>query len=286
MTDTFVAVDVETANPDLASICQIGVATFSGGEVTSLWQTYINPEDYFDPYSVAVHGITEGIVADAPRFSSILGELALTLAGKIVVSHTHYDRLALLRAVERSTASFPCCTWLDSARVARRAWSEFSHKGYGLANVAGALGINFRHHDAAEDARATGEIVVKAIASTGLTLSEWLVRVSQPLSSAEPGRISREGSLEGPLVGEVVVFTGALSLPRKEAADWAAAAGCAVEESVNKRTTLLVVGDQDIRLLAGHEKSAKHRKAEELISKGQGLRILGEKDFRALVGNR
>jgi len=38
---------------------------------------------------------------------------------------------------------------------------------------------------------------------------------------------------------------------------------------VTKATTLLIVGDQDIGRLAGHEKSSKHRKAEKLIEKGR-----------------
>jgi hypothetical protein len=65
--------------------------------------------------------------------------------------------------------------------------------------------------------------------------------------------------------------------------DLAAAAGCSVAGGVTTHTTLLVVGDQDIRKLAGHEKSSKHRKAEELIRKGQSIRILGESDFQKIV---
>ena len=53
--------------------------------------------------------------------------------------------------------------------------------------------------------------------------------------------------------------------------------------SVTKHTTMLVVGDQDLRRLAGHEKSSKHMKAEELIAKGQPIRILGESDFMRIV---
>ncbi len=49
---------------------------------------------------------------------------------------------------------------------------------------------------------------------------------------------------------------------------------------VTKHTTLLVVGDQDLRKLNGQEKISKHRKAEQLIAKGQALRILGESDFK------
>jgi DNA polymerase-3 subunit epsilon len=74
-----------------------------------------------------------------------------------------------------------------------------------------------------------------------------------------------------------------ISLPRREAAAIASAAGCEVVDSVTKRTTLLVVGDQDIRRLAGEEKSSKHRKADELIAKGQPIRILCESDFEHLL---
>ena len=71
---------------------------------------------------------------------------------------------------------------------------------------------------------------------------------------------------------------------RHDAAVAAANAGCQVDDGVTKHTTLLVVGDQDIRKLAGHEKSSKHRKAEELINKGQRIRIVGESDFKSIVG--
>jgi DNA polymerase-3 subunit epsilon len=72
-------------------------------------------------------------------------------------------------------------------------------------------------------------------------------------------------------------------MPRREAADLAAAIGCTVEDGVTKKTTLLVVGDQDVRRLAGHEKSSKHRKAESLIETGQPIRILRESDFKKLA---
>jgi DNA polymerase-3 subunit epsilon len=48
---------------------------------------------------------------------------------------------------------------------------------------------------------------------------------------------------------------------------------------------MLVVGDQDLRVLAGHNKSSKHIKAELLIAKGQPIRILGESDFMRIVSH-
>ncbi|MFH2101900.1 MAG: BRCT domain-containing protein [Chloroflexota bacterium] len=175
------------------------------------------------------------------------------------------------------------CIWLDTARVSRRAWTQFAYQGYGLASIAGELGIKFRHHDALEDARAAGEILVRAVRDTGINVQDWLARVNQPIFGANGYKITRDGAPDGPLAGEVVIFTGALSIPRREAADMAASIGCDVGENVTQNTTLLVVGDQDIRKLAGHEKSSKHRKAEELIERGQQIRILGERNFLKII---
>jgi DNA polymerase-3 subunit epsilon len=167
--------------------------------------------------------------------------------------------------------------------IVRRAWPKFSRSGYGLANVAEELNIQYKPHDALEDARCAGEIVVQALAISGFTLEQWLERVKWPIGATGPLSVAREGNPEGPLFGEVLVFTGALSLPRQVAADLASAAGCTVGTSVTTHTTLLVVGDQDISRLAGYEKSSKHRKAEELIKNGQKIRILSESDFQRIV---
>ncbi len=278
----FVAIDIETANPDLSSICQIGVVSFDNGVIRGSWQRLVNPEDFFDPWNVSIHGIAEDAVADAPTFTEIISDLQELLFHQIVVCHTAFDRLVLSRATDKYGLPGIACTWLDSAKIVRRAWPKFACSGYGLGNITKALGIVFEHHVAQEDARAAGEVVLRAIAETGISISDWLKRVTQPILP-EASKISQEGNPEGPLIGEVAVFTGTLSLPRREAAKLAANAGCSVTDSINKATTLLIVGDQDIRRLAGHEKSSKHRKAEDLILKGHPIRILSESDFRRLV---
>ena len=116
-------------------------------------------------------------------------------------------------------------------------------------------------------------------------MNGWLERVRQPIELSFERRIVRNGNPEGELYGEVLVFTGALTIPRREAAGYAAEMGCKVDANVTKRTTILVVGDQDLGQLAGHRKSNKHRRAEELIRKGQSIRILRETDFRELVNS-
>jgi DNA polymerase-3 subunit epsilon len=162
--------------------------------------------------------------------------------------------------------------------VARRAWEQFASKGYGLENVCSFLGYEFAHHDALEDAKAAAHILLAAIERTGMDVQGWLRRVEQPC-----GNIAHDGNPQGAFYGEILVFTGALEIPRWQAAEMAAKIGCAVGEGVTKNTTILVVGDQDIRKLVGHEKSSKHRKAEKLMREGQAIRILRESDFKELV---
>ena len=276
----FVVIDVETANADLSSICQVGMAGFRDGRLQDGWKSLVNPEDYFDGINVSIHGIDEDTVQDAPVWSEVLPTVSQWLQKRTVVSHTPFDRLAVFRACEKYGLQFCDCQWLDSARVVRRAWPQFAKAGYGLSNVANEFGIAYQQHDALADAQCTGEIMLRAIAESGLGVQQWLQRVEQPMNATP---IKRAGNPDGTLYGEVLVFTGALSMSRQQAAEMAATAGCEVADGVTKHTTILVVGDQDIRKLAGHEKSSKQCKAEQLISKGQSIRVLGESDFRCLV---
>lgn len=282
----FVVIDVETANPDFSSICQVGIAEFRDGKLCELWESLVNPEDYFDEMNIAVHGIEEHMVRQAPKWSAVHAQLAPWLQNRIVASHTAFDRAALTRACSKNGVQPHESRWLDTAKVVRRAWPEFSQKGYGLANVTKHFGIEFQHHNAKEDARAAGEILLRAVAATGLGVEQWLERAAQPIYPLDSASITRDANADGPLFGEKLVFTGALSMPRREAADAASTAGCEVEAGVTKHTTILVVGDQDIHRLSGHEKSSKHRKAEDLMTKGQQIRIVGESDFQRLLGLR
>jgi DNA polymerase-3 subunit epsilon len=125
----FVAIDVETANADIASICQIGIAGFANGQVAEEWKSYVDPEDYFDGMNVSIHGITEAIVAGAPVFSALDLKVRQALEGNIVVTHTAFDRLALSQAGSKCGATQLNCTWLDTACVVRRTWLEYSRSG-------------------------------------------------------------------------------------------------------------------------------------------------------------
>ncbi|WP_197493345.1 exonuclease domain-containing protein [Woeseia oceani] len=248
----FISIDVETANPNMASICQIGVVRYSDGVLREEWESFVDPNDYFDGMNIAIHGITEEEVAGAPAFKELYPELTRWLGDSVVICHTHFDRLAIVRACDQHFIAHPSCQWLDSSRVARRAWSKFAWKGYGLANLCNELGYTFSHHNALEDAKAAAQVFLAACQETGLDVAGWIERVEKPVELGGTGSgadIRRDGNPDGTFFGDVIAFTGALAFPRKEAADLAASVGFRVSSSVTKKVTTLVVGVASPRFL-------------------------------------
>ena len=76
---TFNSIDVETANADRASICQIGIVHVRDGVVADRWQTLVNPEDWFDPWNVSIHGIDTDDVRRGPTLPEVRAELRARL---------------------------------------------------------------------------------------------------------------------------------------------------------------------------------------------------------------
>ncbi len=177
----FAAIDLETANPDAWSICQIGIAEFADGQLNQEWMSYIDPAERFNSDNVAIHGITAAAVQGWPKLPQVAEQLHELLDGRIVVSHSQFDRVALERAFERLYLRPLCCSWLDSTMVARRAWDGFSKRGFGLENLCRILGYRYQRHDALGDAKAAGVVVLAAMEQTGIGLDEWLKQVELPI---------------------------------------------------------------------------------------------------------
>ena len=173
---TFNAIDVETANSDPSSICQIGIVRIRNGEIKKQLSVLVNPEAHFSEFNVNLHGIDHAKVSGCASLPDLEAQLRRLLEGTVLVSHTSFDRRAMDGAMERYGLSPLRARWLDSSIVARRAWPQRYRRRWNLALIAGQLGIEFRHHDAVEDARAAGEIVLRACRHTGVDVDGWLKR--------------------------------------------------------------------------------------------------------------
>ena len=158
----FVALDFETANSGRGSVCAVGIACVSGGQVVERKTWLVRPSELrFDRINVSIHGITADDVRDKPQFNVLWPTLAEYLTGQCIVAHNASFDMSVLRYVLREYGlEFPDVHYHCSIIVAKRTWSGLN--SYRLNNVADHLGITFRHHDAEEDAVAAAEIMIKA----------------------------------------------------------------------------------------------------------------------------
>lgn len=157
----FVVVDVETANQDPSSICQIGVAAFRNGILAESWGVLVNPEDSFLPFNTRLHGIGAKDVSNSPTWPDLRSNIRALIEQRTVASHTLFDRAALSGANRRyGLGPIPVAAWLDTCRIARSIWPHLSdHRLTGLART---FDIAYRAHNATEDARCAGELLILA----------------------------------------------------------------------------------------------------------------------------
>ena len=160
----FVALDVETAN-SWKAICSIGIATFSNGGFVDAWESLVDPECEFESKIIGIHGIDEDTVLGSPNFVEVMSQIRPLIEDRIVVAHNSYfDRSAMEGEAERWGVPMPSCRWLDTLKVARLTWPSLpNHK---LPTVCAHIGHSFNHHNAIDDAKAAGHVLLAAMEKT------------------------------------------------------------------------------------------------------------------------
>lgn|SRR5574344_802318 len=158
-----IGLDFETANCERGSIIQAGVAVLDDGVVTARDEWLVRPPpecDYILPEFTAVHGITEGDVAHAPRFPLVWPRLAAYLSaarGCVVIHNAPFDLGHLAAALTLYDLAPVAFDYTCSLRISRRLYPRLvNHK---LDTVAQLFGHTFHHHDALDDAIACATIV-------------------------------------------------------------------------------------------------------------------------------
>lgn len=287
----FVALDVETANSDPKSICQIGVAVFKDGELVESWGSLINPQTHFDWMNIQIHGITEEDIDGAPLIHEVKEKLDQLIGDSIVGIYSSFDRVAFERNFSQVDYQ-----WLDITKVVRRTWEQVAYSGYGLGNVCRLNDIQIgKHHDAVADAIAAGRVLVCALNAKQITLEDCKSLLRRKISTLiAQGKMSEElnptniiidgGNPEGEWFGDVLCFTGELRMARMEASIISSQLGFDVGKGVTKKTNYLVKGQQDLAKLNGKSISAKEEKALSLIKKGQDIVVISEDDFFYMIG--
>ena len=162
-----VVLDTETTGLDArkARLVQIGAVRLNGGSLDPArrFESLINPGCRIPKASMAVHGITDAMVAGAPRFVAIAEPFESFIDNSIVIGHAiAYDLTVLQREYSLAGRPWPNMRGLDVRLLAQIAAPSLAD--YGLDRLCAWLGIEVKgRHTALGDAIAAADVFVALV---------------------------------------------------------------------------------------------------------------------------
>lgn len=185
---TFVVLDLETTglSPQSDRITEVGAVKVRGGRVLGELATLVHPGRPIPPAVVAVTGISDTMVRDAPPIGAVLPSLLEFLGPAVFVAHNARFDLSFLRAALEAAGHPPVePAVVDTARLARRLLGE-EVRDVRLATLAAHLRAPRRpEHRALADARATVDVLhglIERAGTLGATTCEDLRDLSRSSS--------------------------------------------------------------------------------------------------------
>lgn len=273
----FTAVDVELANNDLASICELGLAKFREGQLVETWRAVVNPESDFEvAFHSNLHGIRSGHVEGAPTFPEVYHVLKHFTNQGVCVFHaaSGFDQNCLSRACERYALEdlTKYTEWKSTLQMAKNHWPDQS--SYKLEALCKKIGHDYHPHNALEDAIAAAAIL-RAI--SGVSDSPAIAAVgggsNRPRTFRRVASTRHEKGLRadpnGPFHNTYIVLTGIFSPPwddRGGFEQYLTTLGFTPRGNISGKTEILVTGQSP--------GISKIKRAQQ-----SNIRIMSEKEF-------
>ncbi|PZF82267.1 DEDD exonuclease domain-containing protein [Jiangella anatolica] len=209
---TFVVVDLETTGgaPDGNEITEIGAVKVRGGEVVGEFDTLVRPASAIPPFIAVLTGITDHMVASAPRIGSVLPAFLEFARGSVIVAHNAPFDVGFLRAAcDLTGRAWPAFQVLDTARLARRVLSRDEARDCKLSTLARLFRASTTpNHRALADARATVDVLhglLERLGNVGVHTVEELALWQSKVTAAQ--RQKRHLSEQLPHAPGVYLFT-------------------------------------------------------------------------------
>ncbi|MGM9763358.1 MAG: BRCT domain-containing protein [Candidatus Cryptobacteroides sp.] len=292
-TQIYTFINVRYADYDPSKVISLQLVSFtdSGREE---YETYIRPYNglIIDKGYLGTLGFDIIKVLAAPSFPDIYKKIEPYLNGAKIFYHNSSNILALKSICHNYGLGVPEAKWINTETIVRRTWEEFHHGGFGLLQMRSFLNID----PSANFATTTAAIVVKASQKWGTDIDDMidLAEMSsdryytklhghcRPSNKADLSAC--EGNLDGPFYGHTIVFTGKLDRQRSELRELAVKLGFNFADTVNKNTTMLVVGTYDNPTVMTVGKSSKQLKAEKMNAEGKAeIQIMSSDTFYKMI---
>ena len=160
----FAAIDFETANEQMSSVCSVGIVIVRNGIICDRFYSLIQPEPNYYTYGNSnVHGLTYEDTINADVFSKVwmlieplIGELPL------VAHNKGFDETCLKAVFKTYRMDYPDYRFYCTLAASRRQLRHLSnHQLHTVAEDCGYILTN--HHNALADAEACAEIALQLL---------------------------------------------------------------------------------------------------------------------------
>ncbi|MCK5828484.1 lamin tail domain-containing protein [Candidatus Bipolaricaulota bacterium] len=169
---SFFVVDLETTGLDTNedSIIEAAWVYVCDGEVVQSNSSLIFIGEELDPFITSYTGITDEMLAIAPRPEDVIPNMLAELEGKAVLSYSvnAFDRRFLEAAAESFGLDMPDIQWVNAFSWAKKAMPDLP--SHSLPTVAEFLGIEGGHHRALPDSLVTNQVFQEAVRRLGSQL--------------------------------------------------------------------------------------------------------------------
>jgi DNA polymerase-3 subunit epsilon len=160
---TFVVFDLETTggSPATCAITEVGAVRVRAGVVEGTFQTLVHPGEAIPPFIAVLTGITDAMVASAPRIDTVVPAFLEFARGAVLVAHNSPFDLGFLRAACAQTGhEWPAFDHLDTVTLARRVLTRDEARDVKLSTLARVFRTTVAPcHRALADAQATTEVL-------------------------------------------------------------------------------------------------------------------------------
>ena len=157
----YVVFDIETTGLDLMSngITEIGAVKIRNGKITEQFTTLVKPDYPITDEIVKITGITEEMVKDSPKISTVIPDFMKFIEGAVLVAHNADFDVKFMKRFASAEDYEIKNRVMDTIELSRSLITGMTR--FDLHTVADYFGIAFHHHRALSDAYATAEIFIE-----------------------------------------------------------------------------------------------------------------------------
>lgn len=272
----YVVIDIESTGLQFQfdEIIEIGIARVRNNIVVETYSQLIKPIQEINGFITSFTGITNDMVKNMPSILDVKDSVLEFIGDDIILGHNTAFDLAFLNFRFNTKISNQ---YMDTLQFARKVFPNL--KNHKLTTLVKNFNLSKNEHRALADCISTKQLydLIKKI------MAEKNFKIETLWSTGKVKNIVSNNTVfdeDGPFYERHMVFSGTLEkMTKSEAEQLVVDVGAILDNSVTKKTNILILGSTEQNSILKGKKSAKQIKAEKYIQEGQDLEIIDQFTF-------